>query len=475
MYLQTARSLLHGNGWTIEGIRVSLFPPLYPSLLAVPAFIGVDLLQGARLLQALLAGGSVLWIWLITYRLSGKSPAAATLAAVMALGAVDLIAYQILALSDGAFLFLALAAIFLLALYLEMGRIGYLLPAGLLFGLAALTRYVGVVWILGACAVVLLFSPNPMRARLRDIVLMLPLAVIPNVLWILRNTKASTVFGRALDAHSFLGGPEFKSMLHTISAWLFQWSAADSWWMVVPALALFAVFLYWLIRPRRAMMIGRIRQAWPLTFAVLYLLFLIFTAAFFQADLFRDSARLLMPVHALLLVTTLALARAWVMQQRRSVRWWIAVGGTGLCAFILVTGLAYIRLVSQDGQGYAGRRYRESPLIALVRRIDPAVTVYCNLDLPVSFYAERMVMDIPTKISNATQRPNPEYESRMKSMADDIRDSSAVLAYFREGDKWLVYPTIEEIERFIPLRAVEQLPDGELYESIAADSTEGRR
>jgi hypothetical protein len=104
--------------------------------------------------------------------------------------------------------------------------------------------------------------------------------------------------------------------------------------------------------------------------------------------------------------------------------------------------------------------------------IPAGITVYSNLDLPVTMYAGRLLMAIPEKIDNATQRLNPRYNEGMKSMASDLRDSSALLVVFRHTDNWLVYPSPEEIGRFVPIRVLDEEPDGAIYEAIP-DSVEG--
>jgi hypothetical protein len=140
---------------------------------------------------------------------------------------------------------------------------------------------------------------------------------------------------------------------------------------------------------------------------------------------------------------------------------------------VLITGMQYLGELSSDGQGYAGRAYRDSPLIKRTKSIQSDITVYTNVRLPIVLYTGRMVYLTPLKVNNSSQRENERYDTEMKSMAADIRDSSAVLVYFKQGAGWYVQPTLDEIRRYVPLRCIAREEDGGLYEALR-DTVEQR-
>jgi len=74
-------------------------------------------------------------------------------------------------------------------------------------------------------------------------------------------------------------------------------------------------------------------------------------------------------------------------------------------------------------------------------------------------------MSIPEKINNTTQRFNERYDSLMQCMASDIKDSSAMLAYFNWRSDWLVYPRLDEIQKFVSLQCTDSAEDGALYQA----------
>ena len=137
-----------------------------------------------------------------------------------------------------------------------------------------------------------------------------------------------------------------------------------------------------------------------------------------------------------------------------------------LSVLVVISGMAYVKKISVDGQGYASKVYRESALLQRTRSIPPDITVYTNLMLPIVLYTGRITYRVPLKVNNSTQRLNETYDSEMNSMASDIRDSSALLVYFSRGPNWFVLPTVEEIGRYVPLHTLAKENDGGVYEAF---------
>ncbi len=473
MYLLTARNLLQGHGWTIDGIAVTIFPPLYPALLALSGFFHSDPVDGSRWIQSVLWAWNIFWTGIITFKLTGKSLAASLFAAIAMLGAVDMIAYHSIALSDGLFLFFTLPALFALCTYLREGRNLYLFISALLFALGSLTRYVGFAWVVGGTLGILLF--DRLERKLKDSLLFVGISCLPGIIWAIRNISYETMMGRGFDIHPFWGKAEAASLLHTINAWFFQWSVSDSFWMWFFPLALAALIIFWR-KKQKEEELPEISSALNLffVFVVSYILTLILSAAFIQADLFRDSTRLMMPLHAIGIIIISIAGHARLKKFTPTISR-IVTGRVlfyGFIFFIAVTGAHYVLHLSADGQGYASSRYHESVLMKKIAAVPHDITIYSNLDLPVALYTGKMLMSIPEKIDNTTQRANKQYDTLMKSMACDIRDSSALLVYFSRRSDALVYPTLEEIQAYVPLHCIDDEADGGMYEAIPDTSKE---
>jgi len=486
MYLLTARSLANGAGWTIGGDPVTVFPPLYPALLAIPALLGGDIIDGARWVQMIIWMANILLSGVLAYRFS-RSVTTTLVSCVLVTGAVDLLAYHSIALSDGLFLLFSLLALISLDAFLQNARKGFLIGAAIFIALSALTRYAGFAWIAAGVLTILFYHsspgnrpaspghpvPPPVESKARryvDAALFGILSSIPSAVWAVRNAQYKSQFGRPIGLHPFIGAAEIGGLTHTVSAWVFQWGMGDSPWMFVPfaILATLTIRLVWIeMREGEKSTAGRLRML--LIFSSVYVVTMILSGVFIQADLFRDSARLFIPLHVFLLMALMTCATTRVTNARVSGPSWRISGLAMLIItvmFVTSTARKYIDHIKKDGQGYASNAYRFSPLMKKLSAIPSGITVYSNLDLPVTLFAGRILMAIPEKIDNASQQLNVRYDEGMKSMAADIRDSSALLVYFRDTDNWLVFPSVGEIARFVPLRAVDAEPDGVIYEAL---------
>jgi hypothetical protein len=473
MYIMMARSLLQGQGWTMGGLPVELFPPLYPALLALGGLFGTDPADAARWIQAGIWGVNVFWAGFIAYRFSGESLAAALLCCAVTLGAVDLIAYQTVALSEGSYLFFLLPSLLLLKRYFDDGRKSDLVFAAALTALAGVTRYAGLAAIAGGVLSILLLEPKALTARIKNAALFGFVGASLPVGWMIRNLHYETPMGRRFDVHGFLGRQEVAGILNACAAWFLQWKIPDAWWMFILPPGFVLVLLFWTRSAVRHTPPAQSRLLILLwIYMAAYAALLVVSAAFFQADLFRDSSRILMPLHVLLLLVGVVSGYRWSMRaDTPAIRVPLAFISFGAALLVLVSGVEYAKKVSGDAQGYASRPYRTSELIERSRSIPPGITVYTNLMLPVALYTGRITYRIPMKVTNSTQRENDTYDEEMRSMAGDIRDSSALLLYFNRTPKWFVLPTVDEIGHYVPLRCVAKEPDGAVYEAVQ-DTTE---
>ena len=131
-YLQLARGLATGGGY--DG---TFRPPLYPAFMAASLAIGAGTL-GVRLAQAFLGTVAVLLTWHLADRAAGRTAAVA--AAVIVACDPTLIAFSHRLWSETVFIVLLLGALDLVAHPLERQRTVRWAAAGLLLGLATLTR-----------------------------------------------------------------------------------------------------------------------------------------------------------------------------------------------------------------------------------------------------------------------------------------------------------------------------------------------
>lgn len=182
-YHKIAHNLLAGNGFALENGGIAMRPPLYPLLLAILYWLGLQQ-TGVHIAQAIIG---CLAIWLV-YRLAMAAFADASIALLAAaLFAVD--PFQILfcglTLTETLFTLLLLAGMRVLHRSWQAEDQGCLPAfwAGIFFGLATLCR-ASLSFFLAAVALALLSLPRRSMLKAGIFVLALTLTIAP---WTIRN------------------------------------------------------------------------------------------------------------------------------------------------------------------------------------------------------------------------------------------------------------------------------------------------
>ena len=167
-FLSVARNFLAGEGWRdFAGKPLTVWPPLFPLLLAALNGIGIDPVEGGRWVHAA-AFGWIIWaagLYLHSHLRSRLLGLAAT--AIIA-ASLPLSHFMTRFLTEPLFVLLTLLALIQLAAFLNRGGRTSLWWAAVLTALAALTRYPGVALIGTGVLLLLGRRTPPLTARLKD-------------------------------------------------------------------------------------------------------------------------------------------------------------------------------------------------------------------------------------------------------------------------------------------------------------------
>ena len=203
-YIRHAASIADGHGYPSSllepGSATAFRPPLYPLALA-----GVHKLGGGwtaeRCLGVLLGVVTVLLVFLIARRLWGERVAlfAGAIAAVFP----PLFVFSASLLSENLFLPLTLAALLAALVYRDDRRLRWAIAAGVLCGLAGLTRTSGLPTVLALALGVWTVRPRLSRAALAAPVALLAATAITVAPWVVRNTIAFDRFVGVSTATGF--------------------------------------------------------------------------------------------------------------------------------------------------------------------------------------------------------------------------------------------------------------------------------
>ena len=428
-YVGTARNWLDGRGLTPPPGLPPLehFPPLFTLLLAALGKVGLDPLDGARLVNALAFAATVLLVGLVVRSRTG-SGVAALAASVLTAAAVDLLTYSASALTEPLFILLAVAGLVVLAAYLDRPSPALLAGASALIAAAFLTRYVGIALVVAGVAA-LLWRRRWIATGVFGATTVAPVAAW--LAWAEGPTDRSIVF------HMF-GADYLGQAVRPLTRWIIPWPGPPLGFVVALVLVAGGVVL-----ARRVP--GSSLSRLLVMFTVAYLAVLLANRVFTDAT-GRLDARFLAPLHvvAILLVVP-ALHR---------------VRMAGVLVLAQVVGAVAWTAGGLTDEGIARRGYNAAALRRSAAMADVGRPVYSNAFDAIFFLTGRSALPIPAEKDYLTGRPNPRYDEELSAM----RASGGYLAYFDALTfRRSFLPSQAELEAALPLEIVAADALGTLY------------
>jgi 4-amino-4-deoxy-L-arabinose transferase-like glycosyltransferase len=454
-YVSGARSLLAGQGFArpvADGSfrPITHFPPLYSLLLAGLGVIGGDIVPDARVLQVVLFGlNAALAGWLV-WRATRARWLGAAGALFIGLSPAMLSVHSWL-LSEALFLFLTLAGAACLAVYIEGDRRVALVGAGLAAGLAVLTRYAGIALVLAGIAALITRRHVARGRRWIDVFVFLVPAFGGWLVWTARNAVlAGSVANRTLLLH-LPGAAKLVEGLATIAHWLVPGRVPT---VVGGAAALIVGACLFIVGIRRlareqdsAHSSTNALLTLAMAFLCAYSLLLLASLSLADASTPLDD-RILSPVYVLGLVGILV-ACPLIILHGSWPRWLVTAAVAGMLLLTALRGAARVIELRRDGQGYAGRAWSASQVIAWVADLDPAIAVYSNEMDALYLLAGRQAYQVPIRWDPVRAAPREDFEEQLAAMRTDILLRGAVLVLFN---------TIDNQQTFFPSRG--ELTDG---------------
>lgn len=463
VYLSVARHLVEGKGLLVSPCvsyeagtspgenpaTLTHFPPLYPMAVAALGRLGLDLRESARWLNITLFAVNVAIFGSALIGRCGSviPPLVATLWIVLSF---DLLYLHVMAWSEPLSLTLGFGGLVLLGSWLDKReqRTTGLLLATALTGLAAVTRYAGVVYIGVGVSGLLTIGSSPRILRLRNALLFGVFASLPLLCVLIHNLATA---GRAVNRQWEFHPPELgrvRQLFDTLLSWISPAnlpapsSTALGAGAVVGAIAVH--FWFRGVTPVRDPRIVRGLPARTLErlltlFVPAYLVFVLASMTFVDRGIPTDF-RLFAPLH--LAVAALAALAADGLPTRYHVpRRLRAV------TVVALAGLLFLKYSSVTKfEDLAGRHgfelsvnERTSSLLASVRGLPVGVRVYSNLSAMTSFLADRPVWPLAS--------------------AGDADD--AIIAYYTWGPPAEVPAEVAALRRFS--HPVQIVRDGCLY------------
>jgi hypothetical protein len=379
------------------------FGPLFPFILALATGTGVDVLQGARLLNALAFG----LIVVLTARLLAQLGLPRLVVVVGAFGAAlawPLVGTALWAWSDPLFALLVLVVLARLPRVCARPDAAGVLALSVPAALACLQRYPGVSIVLSGAATLLTSAQAPLRRRVALAAAFLSAASAPLAAWLARNwLLTGTVAGSRPPVHL-----NVCDNLSTCGARLFGWIAPGSFdheelVRCSPIALLPLALLLALVGCGLWSALGAGRRSSAqhppllvalIQFIVIYVALMIAAAS--TTGLEPISDRYLAPAFVPLL--TVVLVSLGAMTRRLAAHASVvgALVTVVLIAWLTAMGVEtrqHLNEISRSGRrGFTSRIWRESPLLQWARSNVRAEFVLSNNPYPGCLWSERFVL-----------------------------------------------------------------------------------
>jgi len=395
-YLATAENIADGRGPVLQNSHgeyelLPLHPPLYPMVVSLPMMLGAGALQSTRWLNAILFGLTIFLAGWSTFHFTHSFWLSISASGLFLATYEPVRAYSG-AMAEGLFLFLGFTGLFVLARSINAKKliVWNQIAAGVLIGLAILTRYAGLAFLGIGVVTLMIFSTGKFISRLRQVLAFLVPGVMVPALWLVPVYLKTHTFGDRQIGDLVNIWPKipnyFEAFFETIGTMLPYFNRGNHLISPVGKLIVGAIFAIVLIvvpiiilsRRKQAMNENGL-LAWGFTllgFITAYVALHLgaYLIAVTQPDV---DGRLLLPIY---LAAVMLLPVGFSFWGRLLRKEWVT--GVVFLALALVTVWYfhgkmknYLFDMHHYGDGYTSKRWNENPIFDQVRTLDSFKTL----------------------------------------------------------------------------------------------------
>ncbi len=467
-YIMGAENLILGNGfsrWSGGGeVRpITGFPPLYSTILAGLGFLGLDLFQVTRFLNALLFGANIFLVGMLIFRYT-RALWPALIGSALILASSTQIQFHVMALTEPLFIFLMLVGIYSLTHYLDTYNPWVLLLSTAAVGLGSLARYVGLSMTATGLVLIFFLSKSNWKRRILDCAIFGGFSLIPVFLWLRRNASISgTLTNRVISFH----------LMSTTLARVYVTEVAS--WFVPRVLGL--------PRPVRNILVALIALPWPALFfflegkalfekkefprrpmwslpwilalnSLFFIVILIINTSLLDASTPASAPpRYLTPIFVcivvLFVIGIFQLIRK--IKRRTIIRFAPLVYGVLL---VLLYALESLPLVRNPlaAIGYLGYVEQRRDVLHVLQSLDPDAPIISNNPEMVYAFLRRPAYMWPIEFDHYIQEDREDFEAQVAATREKLEQGGVLVIFgWPVGAEALVFDILdtERLEKFI--------------------------
>ncbi len=478
-YLDMAENISAGKGIisTLDNnAPVSHFPPLFPMLISLFQSVGVTALTASRMINSICFAACTYILLIITFTISEKKmlfPMAS-----LSLFVFSGIILQVFSAvwTEGFFIFTLFWAFYFLGIFREKQRYDILIASAIFAALGVLDRYVGITVIMASCLYLLFFLRRSFFEKIKYILVYGFISCLPLALWLIRNAS----HGLSTTNRSFIFHPfsiaHLRQLVRTFLFIFLPDSVIENikdhrmaqLAVALVFIAFVAIFLIYFQKERAKIkfscIIGSLTEIQKifLLFAVVYFVFLVFSISFIDANT-PMCYRIIAPMYAACIVfVPTILIRFFNV---KSTTYLHNIASLVTILFILsyaARAFIFCADMAINGDGYSGKKWRNSEIIRMIRKSGKDIPVYSNGMDAIYFLTGRIEKGIPSKIISTQAKANNDYENMINRIRFDLKEKKGMLVYFYDIPICGI-PDESEICNLIPLRKCFTNEEGSVY------------
>lgn len=477
-YFAGANSLRAGAGYTFpDGIGdpepITHFPPLYSAVLAALSMTGLTVMQGARLLHALLYAGSGVLLAVLLYNGTKRDPLIALGGMLLFLAIEDIVRIHTYLWTESLFYFLTLLGFLLLVLALRLDKWIYLFGAAIPPGLALLTRYAGLANAAAGAAVIFLLAEGWGAKLKRTAVYAAVSAGLPALVFLWLSSRPGVRSRRALIFHPLPEGA-LKASLDDIAVWMVPGRFLNTavQWVILSAAGAVIAFLF--LRGLKGWLFSKSESRDPralisLLYSVSYFCLLVFTVLFID-DQAALVSRLLSPLIAPVIVFILVSSYEVLLYRGITFSHLLMLVLVPVIGFNIVHSSYRIQMShGGGGKSFNASGWRSKEILHWLDNLPEGTPVYSNGNDAVYFLREEPCARLPYKYSPHTGLDNAHYEQDVEELQQVLEDGGVILYLSRFS--WRDYLLqLEELHDIYYLETIFEDESGAVLQLKAYDS-----
>lgn len=497
-YIAGAKNIINGNGIVVlyndkeknEPLKlwaskknnsdylIFHWPPFYPIVLALVALLKINIFSGAIFLNAIFFGLNIIILCCLVYKTTNSSITAVITGLFFSYSKVILTTHTFL-MSEPLFFLLGFSGLLISIFFLEYKKYYLIIIASFLFGLSAITRYIGISFTITFILIIIIFIKEKLRQKIFYIFTTLLISFAPISFWFYRTLKiGSNITDRTFSYHP----PTFEALSNiptVINNWFFikkfQGSLNFFNYIIFFFIFLILMLLTFLIYKRMKNKLFLITNVYFYLFIFVYMFLLIASRTFFDAKIPIDQDRLLSPVFIsfiILISNNIFFFIKEYFKKNKKIFLSIVVIllAVSFVFFNVYKNYFYLKDIYENGQGYSTKKLLNSKLIAQINNIPKDKILYSDATDLIYILTKRQSFVFPVYYDPYDERENYNFNQQLEEMFKNIYDNKGYLIDFYYLERPFL-PTISELKIKENLCLYYKNQEGEIYQTCPKNLT----